>query len=360
MPGLRLFAFGSNGSGQLGVGHNDDLDFPQAVPNLFAPVNQLAAGGNHTVILCSTGELMATGNNEDGRCGFPEHKELDRFRKIDRPPRHNGQIHGIKQVVATWSATIVLCTDGSVFVRGSGSSGELGLGPSVTLASTWRQIAIPCPRQTQVIRLASGMAHAIAIDSGNECYGWGKGRKGQLGEPTATHVWSPRKIGGISFGARVAACGREFSVILGERCKPEILLLGPNGNDRFGLRANVPSDLSDGIDFDSSWGSVFAVNSSGAMTGWGRNDHGQLPPSNLPTITAIAAGSEHVLAMSTDRDVFAWGWGEHGNCGSPTDSNGDVKGSCHKIVLPGLAVNVFAGCATSFVQIQEREQDPPE
>ena len=90
---------------------------------------------------------------------------------------------------------------------------------------------------------------------------------------------------------------------------------------------------------------------SGVIVSFGRNDHGQLPPFGLPPIEAMSAGSEHCLALTKTGKVLAWGWGEHGNCGKHTDSDGDVKGRWNEIELPHSqkVTAVYAGCATSFI-----------
>lgn len=85
----------------------------------------------------------------------------------------------------------------------------------------------------------------------------------------------------------------------------------------------------------------------------GRSDHGQLPPRGLPNIEQLAAGSEHVVALTKAGEVISWGWGEHGNCGGNIDENGDVKGRWNVIPTHHLdesmkVLGVGAGCATSF------------
>ena len=90
---------------------------------------------------------------------------------------------------------------------------------------------------------------------------------------------------------------------------------------------------------------------SGDIISFGRNDHGQLSPPGLPPVEAISAGSEHCLALTRTSKVLAWGWGEHGNCGKETDSDGNVKERWNEIDLPQSqkAIAVYAGCATSFI-----------
>src|SRR5271156_750619 len=80
-PLVRLFSLGSNGSGQLGIGHQEDVSSPQ--PCIFDEASsfqrlepddeivKVVAGGNHTLVLFASGAVFAAGSNEFGQCGLP-------------------------------------------------------------------------------------------------------------------------------------------------------------------------------------------------------------------------------------------------------------------------------------------------
>jgi len=110
----------------------------------------------------------------------------------------------------------------------------------------------------------------------------------------------------------------------------------------------------------ASWGSIFILHNDGKLVSWGRDDHGQLTPPQLPPVSKIAIGSEHTLALTAEGEVCAWGWGEHGNCG-PGAVDGDVKGRWNTVAsskyLPqGSAISlVGAGCATSWICLSSKK-----
>ena len=353
-----LYALGSNGSAQLGVGHEEDLSSPQIIfsghDTVTWKVEQFAAGGNHTVLLCDDGKVRVTGNDTDGRCGVPGRDLLSSFDILAPPHDAAGTALQVTLVAANWSVTTLVCSDGSVWMCGTGNGGELGLGAGISTVSTLQRLPSFPPAGAYVVDLASGMAHTVAVLSTGEVYGWGKGRKGQLGEPVQEQ-WEPRKIEGIDFTATKAVCGKDFTLVVGDSETDHLVLLGPSRNDRFGVKANAPHTLAGWKDVAASWGSIYVLNHSSGILGWGRNDHGQLPPDGLPSIEAIAAGSEHCLALTKDGKVLAWGWGEHGNCGKPTDEQGDVKARWNELGVPARATKVFAGCATSFIETAEPE-----
>ncbi|MCJ1484828.1 hypothetical protein MMC06_005001 [Schaereria dolodes] len=259
----------------------------------------------------------------------------------------------IKFCSATWEATVLVTRDNQIFTSGNGEKGELGQGADVTRGQTSNEALAFSKlllKDVEIIDLASSVSHTVVVLSNGDVYGWGNGRKGQLGEP-ASIVWEPRKIQGIHFNAVRAVCGREFTVIVGNTKEGRYIILG---SDKYGIKTMAPPTLSHWKDLGASWGSVFALLVSGKIISWGRNDHGQLVHKDFPSIDRMAVGSEHVLALTQDRRVLAWGWGEHGNCGLQINGKGDAKNGWNEISIPvgeqhGEIRGVGAGCATSWI-----------
>lgn len=340
-----LFALGSNGSGQLGIGHTQDAHEP--TPCILPPnfdsstILGFAAGGNHTLIT-SPGLLHAAGEASDSRYPlvrkYTEAKETGRFRL---------SAMSAKLCSATWEASTWVDDMDRVFTCGTGNKGELGHGEAVTALPEPKIIKDfpPSELDEQVIDLHGSMSHTAAVLFNGEVYGWGTGRKGQLGEP-AKDCWSPRKIEGIPFEAYRVVCGRDFTYVVGAPGSGYHAILG---SDKFGIISNAPNELPPWKEVGVSWGSIFVLLQTGELLSWGRDDHGQLCPPNLPRIEQIAVGSEHVVALTDDGRVITWGWGEHGNCGKPTDEAGDVKGRWNELAVPGKVITIGAGCATTFI-----------
>ncbi len=357
-----LFALGSNGAGQLGIGHKEDVSVPKQVllpEELDSPsIQKIAAGGNHTLILTGTGELFWSGDAATGACG-----RVTAEQKASEPQFHRVDFSGLEEhfkvtfVAATWEASVITRLDGNgkhtlVYSFGVGLKGELGQGELLIRTPTPSLIKDFPPPETEVVDLAACMGHVVAVLSNGDVYGWGNGRKGQLGAPEAV-VHSPRKIEGLCFKAVRAVCGREFTCLLGDRESGEIVMLG---SDKGGVRSNTPASVPGWQDIGASWGNIYVLTKDGGLLSWGRNDHGQLTPENLPRATKIAIGSEHALAQVEEGDVLAWGWGEHGNCGPANESEeakrkGNVVAST-KYIPPGSQIaSIGAGCATSWISI---------
>jgi len=347
-----LFALGSNGSGQLGLGHGEDMATPQIVPaeslglDVSSDIRRIAAGGNHTVVLSSDGRGFSAGDNSDGRCGTEGHETSSMFREIHLLGDYSSQW---EDVAATWSATVLVRKRGDeVWVCGSGDSGELGLGDGVREAKHLTRIPDFPPTGTRAVQVVACMAHVIAVLDDGRVYGWGKGRKGQLGD--AGHdSWTPKRVSGLQFKVERAVCGKDFTCLFDNARDGKVQMLGPDGRDRFNTKASAPSDVPGWKQVCASWGNVFVLQDDGRLLAWGRDDHGQLPAQDLPDVAMVAAGSEHCLALTLDGKVLAWGWGEHGNCGEHTDAKGDVKGKWNELAVSGGVTRIFSGCATSFI-----------
>lgn len=241
----RIFALGSNGSGQLGIAHRDDVSTPVecifddtenrqnaakdgGTVEMRRKVKRISCGGNHTLIMFNDGAVYAAGLNEDLRCGVccrpastsstalsreagNEEKGnngdgvLTRFKRVRLRLGTTGVvIESFKHVCATWSTTCFVATIPStdkggdeksiVISLGTGDKGELGLGTGLRTTSPGKNtveneiidvddyvLADFPPSNTRVHAISGGMNHVVAVLSNGDVYGWGASRKGQLG-----------------------------------------------------------------------------------------------------------------------------------------------------------------------------------
>lgn len=416
---MPLYAFGSNGSGQLGIQHVDDvssptrcsyengelMDYDRDGGDDVHPI-QIRAGGNHTIVLFSNGRVCITGDNEDGRCGttpvreqeqpcsdsmtegvfdssVPSSPETKRFKALSVKLDQDPDINQFACIAATWSASFVVDaqTRRNMFVFGSGSKGELGLGSGRTESHIPTRLSRVTARDTTIANssslifpppgshittVAAGMGHIAVLLSNGDVYGWGQSRKGQLGSALAEEkiVWEPSKITGLPFIPDDIACGKDFTII-GSKQTSQICVLGTN---RWQI-ASIPESLKlafSGKKFCSmqaSWHGAYVLCADGSLLVWGRNDRGQIPlETQLPKIKRMAIGSEHVVLLTEQGKILACGWGEHGNCGAGVDDKGDVKQRPAEIHLDlnltknEEVIDVGAGCATSWIVTRAKNE----
>ena len=357
-----VFAIGSNGSGQLGIGHKEDVSVPKQV--LFHPedasmsIAGIATGGNHTILLTKSGDLYWSGDPSSGACGLGKELQVPVFQpaRLSQSERDT-DIGPVSLICATWEASFIVASDATgkkarIFSLGVGAKGELGSGEFIVRTPTATPLPDFPPPGTEIVDLAACMGHVVAVLDNGDAYGWGNGRKGQVGEPAGT-VHAPRKVDGVDFQVYRAVCTKEATCLFGS---PESGRVHVLGSDKWRIKSNASERLSPWTDVAAGWGAVYILRNDGSLQAWGRDDHGQLPPPGLPALTQIAIGSEHAVALTDKGDVLAWGWGEHGNCG-PQVENNDVKGRWNVIASSNFIpknskiVGIGAGCATSWVYI---------
>ena len=354
---MILYAFGSNSSGQLGIGNTVDQSTPQKcwlTSELPGSPTAIVAGGNHTLLLYDEGTVYSAGAPRGGSSQSDSSMSLlPIFQKTHMSALGNK----VKLCSAFWDGSIFVNLENKVYTAGLGSKGEQGVsGLSASMALQMIPNFPPVLQWSKIVDVACGVNHAVVVLEDGTVYGWGNGRKGQLSHPSDV-VRTPRRFADVGFGVVRAVCGREFTYLVGEPSSGRHTILGSN---KWDVQSEAPASVPNWKDVGASWGSVFVLQESGLIRSWGRNDHGQLAPHGLPHIVMFAAGSEHVIALTKEGKVISWGWGEHGNCGSGTDENGDVKGTWNDILsydsaYAGKVAGIGAGCATSFFWARETE-----
>ena len=124
------------------------------------------------------------------------------------------------------------------------------------------------------------------------------------------------------------------------------------GNNSYG-QTNVPPGLANVIDISAGVQHSLALLSNGTVVAWGDNTYGQtnVPP-GLTNVIAIAAGGYHNLALGANNTVTAWGWNAYGQTNVPVglaDVVGVAAGYRHSIALRANG-NVIAWGWNTFGQ----------
>jgi len=297
------------------------------------------AGSNHTLLLTNTGTLYVTGANKYGQCLKPACDVISSFVQVDGRWR---------DCAATWEGSIVVDENGLIWSFGQIKYHENMNGVSIedesmTRCNIGKITDDEGMNGSKSIHLSGGVQHFIAF---GECgtYGYGDGRKGQFGNISHSET-SPFKLS--TANVTQATCGKDFTCLLSKDDK--ITLYTTSSKHNLLSIATITSIKS----VTSSWSTIALLHNSGEITSWGRSDRGQLPPSNLPSISQLSAGSEHFIALSQTQKVYTWGWNEHGNCGLSTLE--DVT-FLHEIPFPKeeIPMYVAAGCGTSWIWTQVR------
>lgn len=345
----QLLCCGSNGSGQLGVGNADDHNTVQKAGFLHdgkdfitseLPI-LIACGGNHTLVLLESNEVFGTGSSESGQLGIEPQSQINRFLKLD------GRW---KLVSCGWEFSILVSTEDVLFVSGLGLKGELGLGKTQT--RTTKLTPIPFTFPDKITDVKSSMNHTVVRLANGDFYGWGVSRKGQLGLTSEKVLWTPTRL---EFGANSSSytgysVGKDFTVFCGES---GLKFFGAQDKVQRSIQENTCTIKSSKV--MSMWTSIHILDGN-RLVSYGNNSHGQLFPTETEfSFKEYAVGSEHGLALTYSNSVYAWGWGEHGNCGeySETKNRDEVTFDyLNKIYDGDNCIAIAGGCATSWIVTQ--------
>lgn len=361
---------GSNGNYQLGVEDDDDHDtlvvakFRRDDGDLVdfldsRPIN-IVCGGNHTFILLESGALFACGDNTYGQCalGTNAGDHVVNFHQVSGEWR---------LIAAGWEFSILVGKNGSMYSCGLGQKGELGQGPETVKCEALQEMVVDF-ECSDIVDIKASLNHCIVKLTSGELYGWGNSRKGQLGEikevtskgKPAPIIWAPKKLDfGLNLPVVDYGLGRDLTSILDTT----------NTITVFGKLHETIQGEGQILNLKSMWSSIHYSYKTDLVRikSFGNNSHGQLfpnqaadPNKNRTTdpIIDFQIGSEHGLVLTDKNAVFAWGWGEHGNCGihekivSSSIDDQVTFDYLNPFYFEGKVALLGCGCATSWIVIE--------
>jgi alpha-tubulin suppressor-like RCC1 family protein len=186
-----VYAWGYNYYGQLGTGAfggetNDGIASPVPVHGLPADVVAIAASKNTSYALTRSREVYAWGNNVVGQLGNGSFSPEYPFGTAI-PALVSGLPGNIVAIAARHLFAMALGADGTVYAWGDNQFGELGRGTFTTGSPT----GIPTPGAVSAppgnaVSVAAGGLHGMALTADGQAYAWGNNFYGQLGRGTYT------------------------------------------------------------------------------------------------------------------------------------------------------------------------------
>src|SRR5450756_2579326 len=268
--------------------------------------------------------------------------------------------------IGTQAAGSIAVVSGSAWAWGDNGFGQLGNG-TTTNSST--PVAVSLPAGTTVTAIAGGGFHSLALTSSGQVLAWGYNFNGQLGNGTTADSSIPVAVS-LPSGTTVTAIAGGGQHSLALTSAGQVLAWGYNSDGELGNGTTTNSSTPVAVSLPSGTTVIaiagggqhsLALTSSGQVLAWGFNYSGQLGNGttsttgcfcistpvavSLPsgtTVTAIAGGGSHSLALTSNGQVLAWGYngeGELGNGTTTIQSNTPVA-----VSLPsGTTVTAIAG-----------------
>lgn len=210
----------------------------------------------------------------------------------------------------------LVASNGSGVVRGAAVIFSTGSRIVAWGRNDYAQTSIP-PGLSNVVGVASGFHHTLALKSDGTVVGWGYDPFGSTVAPSGLS-----DVIGIAAGAGCSLAVRSGGTVVAWGA---------------GVGTNVPVGLDSVIAVAAGSGHSLALRENGTVAAWGRNDHRQATvPWSLTDVVAIAAGGEHSLALKADGKVVAWGLNYNGQTNVPSYLNLAVAvagGGYHSLAL---------------------------
>lgn len=223
--------------------------------------------------------------------------------------------------------------DGSVWTVGLGSDGQLGDGGTAS-RRTYGQVG----GLDQVVEVAGGREHVLALDGAGSVWSWGDGSKGALGYGSLTDRRTPGPVPGLGVVTQVAA-GHYHSLALLQDGTVRGWGMNSLGQLGDGTTRRRPSPvrvtgLTDVTFVAGGRDASYAVLSDGTVMAWGGGASGELGngttttrqatpvrvggPAALTGVSQVAVGRNHAIALLADGTLRAWGLNSSGQLGDGT------------------------------------------
>ncbi|KAF0691227.1 Aste57867_17503 [Aphanomyces stellatus] len=177
----ELYTWGSGEDGRLGHGDIRDRHAPRKVMSLLGQqVVQGSCGGAHTAVVTATNHLYTFGRGKHGRLGLGSNVHFH------MTPEAVADTAVWKHVCCGWNFTIALSVEGQVFSWGKQAEGQCGLGYIETdqLSPVLIEALQPYNASANIVHVACGYTHTLAVSDAGELFSWGLGEYGQLGKET--------------------------------------------------------------------------------------------------------------------------------------------------------------------------------
>ncbi|MEW5307620.1 MAG: hypothetical protein WDW36_009999 [Sanguina aurantia] len=269
------------------------------------------AGSRHSAVATAEGHVYTMGHNDSRGGGGHGSPHMDASGQLGRdggtgPGRVMGELQGRRavQVVTGRYHTLAVTDAGEVFSWGLNDHGQLG---RVAVGKAGEHDPTPCysgaschdgqPRALQglegvkIVGAAAGRYTNMAVDREGRLYVWGMDGCSTGSLPAPEERWRPRLVGGPMQGRRVVAFDSGYVFW-------------------------VAADSSGAVWSCNHQDDGYAATLEGARTwnnahelGRGTNPllPGQVEGLGGVKVTAVAAGREHALAVTSAGQVYSWG-----------------------------------------------------
>lgn len=189
----EVYTWGFNYFGSLGLG--DDIDQFSPTKINFSNVNVVSVdcGQYHTMALTTNDKLYGWGYNNYGQLGLGNNKN-----------QYLPRLVNLKKTIISVSCmqfhTFALTKKGELYCWGSNIYSQLGLGKQkyehcIPIITIPQKLVL----RESILSVHCGIKHTIAVTSNDKIYVWGSNEKGQLGLGDKNNRSTPTELNFIPF-----------------------------------------------------------------------------------------------------------------------------------------------------------------
>ncbi|KAG1671551.1 hypothetical protein FOA52_011273 [Chlamydomonas sp. UWO 241] len=302
----ELFSWGLCRSGALGQGAWGPLELsrPRQCHLPHVRIVAVSCGASHTLAIGESGCLWACGSNGAGQLGVGNLVDSRVLTRVQHLPCTR-----IVSVAAGAAHSIALASDGSLYTWGDGSRGQLGhdalQAMALPLSATQTTTIVlllpqkitcldPCvlSPEHRVTAMAAGSQHTLVLTVGGGILAFGANESGCLGVGDETDRWSPTSVE-LSRPGEESVCTRAVQVSCG--AGHSLALVSKQGV----LQVRAAGR--------NTWGQL------GVGDCLPRCRFSPTLP--VPRVSAVQAGDDHSVAVTEDGHLLVWGRGDSGQLG---------------------------------------------
>jgi alpha-tubulin suppressor-like RCC1 family protein len=338
-------AFGKLGDGQAGTSYSDttyDSHVPLRVHGpgnvgYLASIVAISAGEGHNLALRSDGTVWAWGWNGVGQLG-------DGTTNDAHTPVQVGGLTNVVAISGRGYHGLALRADGTVWAWGYNRFGQIGDGTTNDAHAPIQVGGLPNVTANHPVAVSAGYAISMVLMSNGTVLVWGTGGFGELGQGQfGDHSYSPIQVMGL---ANVVAISADFQEPNALRSDGTMWMWGWNNLGQLGngttANQNLPGRVQNlaNVIYAGPTGDRdnCAITSDHTVWTWGRNYNGQLgigtadqDPHPLPVkvppfgnggwVVAVQTPDWHSLALRSDGTLWGWGANDHGQLGNDTTTD---------------------------------------
>ncbi len=262
----KLYTWGNNEYGQLVQGDTTNRPIPTQV-GTATDWEQVSCGANSIYVINSSGELWVGGYNGSGRLGLGDTTQRDSLTQV-------GTATDWEMVFGGYQQAFAIRNGGELWAWGENGYYQLGLGDT-----TDRTSPTQVGTATNWVEVASGYMHTMARNSSGELYGWGYNASGALGVGDKTNRTTPTKAGTATNWAQVvvskhATAGQECSIAITSggamySCGEGVTgMLGHGSTTDYTSMTQIGT-ATNWAQVAIGWGTVYAITTNGELYSWG-------------------------------------------------------------------------------------------